>query len=314
MNGLFLGVDGGQSGTVALIADEAGQVLGAGRAGPCNHVSTEESRKRFQAAIGGAVHEAAAAEGLTDPRFAAACFGLSGGPRDKDSLARGMVRASRYLITHDADIALAGALEGEPGVIAIAGTGSIAFGRNAAGETARAGGWGYVFGDEGGAFDLVRQALRAALRHEEGWGPPTRLRDCLLEATGAADVNDLMHRFYTPEYPRDRIASYGKLIDDAAMDGDPVARDLLHGAAQALATLVAAVKHRLLAGSGGAKVSYTGGVFESAALRERFHFLVELDGSSSVQAPQHGPAAGALLEAFRIAGLSARPHGGPKGV
>lgn len=314
MNGLFLGVDGGQSGTVALIADEAGQVLGVGRAGPCNHVSTEESRKRFQVAIGGALHEAAAAAGLTDPRFAAACFGLSGGPSDKDSLARGMVRASRYLFTHDADIALAGALEGEPGIIAIAGTGSIAFGRNAAGETARAGGWGYVFGDEGGAFDLVRQALRAALRHEEGWGPPTRLRDCLLEATGAADVNDLMHRFYTPEYPRDRIASYGKLIDDAATDGDPVARDLLRGAAQALATLVAAVKHRLLAGSGSAKVSYTGGVFQSAALRERFHFLVELDGSSSVQTPQHGPAAGALLEAFRIAGLSARPHGVPKGV
>jgi N-acetylglucosamine kinase len=181
------------------------------------------------------------------------------------------------------------------------------------GETARAGGWGYIFGDEGGAFDLVRQALRAALRHEEGWGAPTRLRDSLLEATGASDVNNLMHRFYTSEYPRDRIASYAKLIDDDAAAGDAVARDLLLAAAQALAMLVAAVKHRLFAGSGGTRVSYTGGVFESTLLRARFHCLAELDGSS-VQPPEHGPAAGALMEALRIAGIFVRPRGGPKGV
>ena len=83
----------------------------------------------------------------------------------------------------------------------IAGTGSFCFGRNGAGQTARAGGWGYVFGDEGGGFDLSRQAVRAGLRFEEGWGPPTALRAMLLEATGAVDMNDLLHRMYTAEYP-----------------------------------------------------------------------------------------------------------------
>src|SRR5258708_21745706 len=108
-----------------------------------------------------------------------------------------MLRVDRLTVAHDGFIALAGATAGAPGIIAIAGTGSFCFGRNASGRTARAGGWGYIFGDEGGGFDLTRQALRAALRMEEGWGPPTVLRQRLLEATGAADANDLLHRFYT---------------------------------------------------------------------------------------------------------------------
>ena len=183
------------------------------------------------------MNQAAASAGITGPpAFEAACLGLSGGPDDKEALARETIRAERYLITHDAHIALAGATGGEPGIIVIAGTGSMVFGRNAAGVTARAGGWGYMFGDEGGAFDLVRQALRAILRNEEGWGPPTALREALLEATGARDGNQLLHRLYTDEYPRDRVAGWAKLIDQAARAGDAVAGDILGSAAQALAT------------------------------------------------------------------------------
>src|SRR5258706_176871 len=80
------------------------------------------------------------------------------------------------------------------------------------GRAARAGGWGYIFGDEGGGFDITRQALRAALRFEEGWGPATALRVMLLQATGARDANDALHRFYTQEYPRPRIASFSRLV------------------------------------------------------------------------------------------------------
>src|SRR5205814_8202801 len=118
-------------------------------------------------------------------RYEAACFGMSGGPEDKEKLLARILRAEKLIVTHDGLIALSGATAGEPGVIAIAGTGSFAFGRNSAGEARRAGGWGYIFGDEGSGFDITRQALRAALRFEEGWGPPTALRDLLLEATGS---------------------------------------------------------------------------------------------------------------------------------
>src|SRR5499427_6334360 len=195
----YLGVDGGQSGTTAIIADELGRVLGVGRAGPCNHVATADGKSKFIDAIYGSLNAAGTEAGFDSfrVRFASACLGFSGGPADKDAILREIIATERMTVTHDALIALSGATAGQPGLIAIAGTGSIAFGRNASGKTARAGGWGYVFGDEGGGFDLVRQALRASLRQEEGWGPKTALREALLQATGARDANELIHRFYT---------------------------------------------------------------------------------------------------------------------
>jgi len=311
---LYLGIDGGQSSTTALIGekigDQTGRVLGTGRAGPSNHAAASEGRRKFIAAITDSVASAVAAAGLSGHIvFEAACLGLSGGPEDKEALAKETIRAERYLITHDAHIALAGATGGEPGIIVIAGTGSMVFGRNAAGVTARAGGWGYVFGDEGGAFDLVRQALRAVLRNEEGWGPPTSLREALLEAlpenaTGAHDGHQLLHRLYTDEFPRDRVAGWAKLVDRAARAGDAVASDILGTAAQRLATLAAAVRRQLFEGSGQVNVCYSGGVFGSHPLLERFRMLVELEEGNRVSPPQHGAAEGALLEAYRMSGVS----------
>jgi N-acetylglucosamine kinase-like BadF-type ATPase len=309
---LYLGIDGGQSSTTALIGekigDDTGRVLGTGRAGPCNHAAADEGRRKFIAAITDSVHEAAKAAGIDEPVFEAACLGLSGGPDDKEALAKEIIRAEHYLITHDAHIALAGATGGEPGIIVIAGTGSMVFGRNAAGMTARAGGWGYIFGDEGGAFDLVRQALRAVLRNEEGWGPPTALRQALLAAAGASDANQLLHRLYTDEFPRDRVAGWAKLIDQAARAGDAVASDILGSAAQQLAVLTAAVRRQLFERSGAVAVCYSGGVFSSQPLLERFRMLVELEEGNRVSAPRHNAAEGALIEAYGTCSLSPRRH------
>jgi N-acetylglucosamine kinase-like BadF-type ATPase len=286
----FLGVDGGQSGTVATIGDEHGNVTGVGRGPACRHPGA------LEAAV-----KAAGGEGVT---FESACFGLSGGQPELETMAREAVKAERYVFTHDAEIALSGALEGEPGIIVIAGTGSMAFGRNAAGKEARAGGWGYIFGDEGGAFDLVRGALRAALRQEEGWGPPTMLRELLLAAGQAPNANALMHRFYTPEFPRERVGAFATLVDSAASGGDHVAQELLKGAAQALATFAGVVRGRLFAPGEPVTISYAGGVFQSPILLARFGMLVELEDGNRFAAPLHGPAEGALIEAYRASGIA----------
>jgi N-acetylglucosamine kinase-like BadF-type ATPase len=302
---LYLGVDGGQSGTKALIGDESGRILGAGEGGPCNHAGAAEGAPKLTRAVTEAVGGACRAVGL-DPAavaFESACFGMSGGPDDKEALLRRAVRASRWVITHDAAIALAGAAAGEPGVIVIAGTGSIAFGRNAADRTARAGGWGYVFGDEGGAFDIVRQALRAALRFEEGWGPATILRERLLEATGSRDANDALHRFYTVDWPRNRVAALAPMVDEAADAGDEAASAILAVAAQQLATLAGSVRGQLWRDGEPALVSHTGGVFRSPRVLARFKLLVEMQSGNRCAAPAHDPASGALLEAYRAAGL-----------
>jgi N-acetylglucosamine kinase-like BadF-type ATPase len=236
--------------------------------------------------------------------FRAACFGMSGGPDDKEAILAGVLRTGRLLVTHDAAIALAGATATGQGIVVIAGTGSIAFGRNAAGRAARSGGWGYVFGDEAGAFDIARQATRAALRMEEGWGPPTALRQALLEATGVQSANQALHDFYSPAWPRSRVATLAPLVDAAAVNGDAVALQILDRAAQDLALLAAAVRGQLWAPGDAVEVAYVGGVFQSPRLLERFRMLAEFEEGNRCHPPIHGPAEGALLEAYRSEGLN----------
>ncbi len=304
MSRFYLGIDGGQSSTTAFLADETGRVIGRGHGGPCNHVRASEGRAKFERAIGACLDQACRQAGLDRNTivFASVCLGFSGGAEDKDAYSRELIRSAKYKITHDAEIALSGAAAGEPGIIAIAGTGSMAFGRNAAGNSARAGGWGYVFGDEGGAFDVTRRALRACLREEEGWGPETKLRALLLEATAAEDANDLLHRFYTDEYPRTRIASFAPLVTEAAEDGDEIARQILNRAAEKLAWFVNGVYRQLFRPGERVPVAHIGGVFQSAPLLAYFQDHVRKSIGCDTAHPRFGPAAGALLEALRLDG------------
>ncbi len=297
---LFLGIDGGQSSTSALIGDESGKVLGRGTGGPCNHAAAGEGAERLRSAITESVSGACAQAGLArTARFAIACCGMSGGPDDKRAILEELLPADRVILATDAEIALAGATSTGRGIIVIAGTGSIAFGRNEAGATARVGGWGYLFGDEGSAYDIVRQALRAALREEEVWGPRTALRRTLLEATGAKDANEALHLFYTPEWPRDRIAGLAPLVDRAAVSGDETAREILQYAALQLAMLAASVQRQLWQRGEAVEVAFTGGVFESRSIRERFQELALLEPGTLCGPAKHSAVEGALLEAWR---------------
>jgi N-acetylglucosamine kinase-like BadF-type ATPase len=307
---LFLGVDGGQSGTTALIGDEAGRVLGSGRGGPCNHAGAAEGRAKLERAVSESLSAASDQAGLpAGVRFEAACFGMSGGPDDKHAIIARLVHADRLAVTTDAEIALGGATASGQGIIVIAGTGSIALGRNGQDARARAGGWGYIFGDEGSAFDIVRQALRAALRMEEGWGPATGLRQVLLEATGSRDANEALHRFYAAEWPRDRVASLAPLVDEAAGAGDPGAVEVLNYAALQLATLATSVRAQLWKPRDEVTVAYSGGVYASGMVLERFRLLLELDTGTHCAAAVYSAAEGALREAYRAAGLKPKVRG-----
>ncbi|MGD1072975.1 MAG: BadF/BadG/BcrA/BcrD ATPase family protein [Bryobacteraceae bacterium] len=316
MTDYFLGIDGGQSSTIAMVGDASGRIVGWASGGPSNHVAAPEARAKFLRVIGTCLTQASTQAGIglsIDSHrlhFRAACLGMSGGPEDKAALLHELLDAEHLIVTHDARIALAGATGGQPGVVVIAGTGSIAFGENGAGETARAGGWGYIFGDEGGGFDIVRQALRAVLGEHEGWGPRTALTPALLEATGTANANETLHRLYTPEWPRSRVAALAPLVDRIAAAGDPIATAILNNAAHHLATLAGSVRRQLWREGEPSALSWAGGVFNSAILRERFRMLAQLDDTVAASPPQHSPAVGALLIAWRAAGLQPSPiHG-----
>lgn len=308
---LYVGVDGGQSSTTALIADETGAVVGRGAAGPCNHVTGAEATDKFNRVIGECVDQACGQAGIARSTtcFAAACLGFSGGPEDKRTLTEALLQSDRYHVTHDAEIALTGAMAGEPGIIVISGTGSMAFGRNADGKCARAGGWGYIFGDDGGAFDIVRQALRAALRFEEGWGARTSLSARLGEILGLTNANAILHAFYTPEYPRSKVASLARLVSEEAERGDGVAVRILRDAGEELTELVRAVADQLFGEDERFQIAAIGGTFSSAILRESLAEQVRIELHRSLTEPKMSPAAGALLQALRIGGNSAMPKG-----
>src|SRR4051794_37648380 len=127
MAALFLGIDGGQSGTTAVIGDDTGRVLGSGRGGPCNHVAASGGRAKFFNAIERCLRQACDEAQLDRAAvtFEAVCAGFSGGPADKEAYLRELISANHYIVTIDALIALSGATAGEPGIITIAGTGSI---------------------------------------------------------------------------------------------------------------------------------------------------------------------------------------------
>jgi N-acetylglucosamine kinase-like BadF-type ATPase len=130
------------------------------------------------------------------------------------------------------------------------------------------------------------------------------LRDALMASAGATSANDLLHRFYTDDYPRERVAAFSKLVDRIAREGDAVAREILLVAAQQLATFAAAVRAQLFDGNAACIISYLGGVFRSEILLDRYRMLMELENGNRVAAPVYGPAAGALIEAYRSAGLN----------
>jgi N-acetylglucosamine kinase-like BadF-type ATPase len=303
MNEYFLGVDGGQSSTTAVIGDRDGKIVGWASGGPCNHVTAAEAKAKFLHVMRECISQAAGRAGIAGTSFKAACFGMSGGPVDKAGLLHELIESEHWMVTHDAMTALAGATSGEPGIVAIGGTGSIAFAQNARGEIARAGGWGYLFGDEAGAFDIVRQSLRAVLREHEGWGARTALTPALIESGSASDANELLHMLYTPAWPRQRIAGLAQIVNRIAEEGDPTAIGVLQNAARELALMVGSVRRQLWAEGEPVRVAWVGGVFRSAILLERFRTLVSLEENTTCEAPKHGPAVGALLLAYRAAGL-----------
>ncbi len=300
---LYLGIDGGQSSTKALLADETGKLIGRGRGGPCNHAGSAEGRAKFLSAVGDCLRQTYHEAGVDakSAHFASVCLGLSGGSEDKESYTKELIRSERYKLTHDAEIALLGGTRGEPGIIIIAGTGSIAFGRNAQMQTARAGGWGYIFGDEGGGFALAREALRRSLQFEEGWGPATTLHQALLEVSGAASANTLLHQLYN-HFDRQHIATYAQLVTSRAEQGDEVAVDLLKRAAADLTRYVRGVYHQLFRNLEVVPIVHVGGVFQSNILLAEFKRNISSAIGCTVALPLFSPVAGALLEALRLDG------------
>ncbi len=169
-------------------------------------------------------------------------------PRDAE-IVRGILtrigHRARVLVVNDALIALEAGLPDAPGLVVIAGTGSIAYGRNARGQAARAGGWGYVLGDEGSGYWLGRQALRAVVRAADGRGPATRLTPLILAHYHVTRPDELVREIYYGGTRPSTIAALSREVQAAAAEGDPIAEHIIDTGAKELASAASSVARQL---------------------------------------------------------------------
>ena len=248
---LLLAVDGGGTKTVVCLAlpgTAAPIELARGLAGPSNvqAVGWETARTNIERAV----ERAFQAANLPKHTVAIACLAIAGAGRPDDCQrlqrwAEQVGLAERVIVTHDALAVLAAAGKNSVGIALISGTGSIAFGCNRQGETARAGGWGHLIGDEGSGWSIARQALCAAARAFDGRGPATKLTVALLRALDAETPQQLLQKVYQSQDDRVKLAQLAPVIEAVAADGDEVACGILETAASELAAMVNALTARL---------------------------------------------------------------------
>src|SRR5215831_1020486 len=173
-----LGFDGGGTKTECLLGDDAGKVLARATTGPSNPLRAGYMRTWF--ALGEAADSVMARHKISADQIKAVCAGIGGAGRTgvsrrvEDYFKRSFPRAE-VRVTTDLEIALEAAFKGGEGMLLLCGTGSAAFGRDSKGRTARVGGHGPWISDEGSAFDIGRQAVKALSLAGEHRGPETAL-------------------------------------------------------------------------------------------------------------------------------------------
>jgi N-acetylglucosamine kinase-like BadF-type ATPase len=261
-----VGVDGGGTKTHAVILDTDFSILGEGLSGASNPLRVGIANAC--SAIREAIDKACEAAQLRRTDLIAAEVGLAGARR-KELSAR--MRESlltlgipEIFVVGDADIALYGATEGEPGLIVIAGTGSICCGINARGKTICAGGWGPIAGDEGAGAWIARRALRAIAHAADGRGATTSLTGAACAYFHVSDPNDLSTAIYAPSITNERLAGFAKYVIEAAKSKDRVAREILSEGGHELGEAAGAVIRNLKLERERFQVAYVGGVFKAA--------------------------------------------------
>ncbi len=307
MSSVFLGIDGGGTKTSFLLLDASGRRL-AHHLAPTSYyleIGFDALRRLLHDGVRATLTEA----GLRADQVTATFAGLPAHGEDSqllpafDALLIDLLPRSR--IGNDMICSWAGSLAGADGISLVAGTGSIAYGEWA-GASARCGGWGEVFGDEGSAYWLAREGLALFSRMADGRATPGPLLHRVREHFQLSHDLDLCAHV-NGEAARSRLAQLARLVTAAAADGDDQAQALIVRAAEELAALAAGVASQLAIPAGSLlPVSYSGGLFETgerliAPLRQA---LSRRCPGAELRTPRFGPELGAAMAAARLAGVT----------
>jgi N-acetylglucosamine kinase-like BadF-type ATPase len=304
-----LGFDGGGTKTECVVLDSDGTVIGEGRGGPSNPL-----RCGFDVAFASlrqAAGEAFKSAAMHSSNIRGVCVGLAGASRKNVSrrvmvfLAQEFPQATGQVLT-DFEIALETAIGSDPGVVLIAGTGSVAYGRNAAGQTARAGGYGPWVGDEGSAFEIGRRAVAAVARTRDQDGPVTSLATSIPAALDCPEWDELMLRVM--KNPDEIFPSLFSLVAQAGEADDSAAKEILFTSAIGLGSLALNVVRRLGMKEQEFRLVKCGGVFGHSRMLDGLLDSVIASGALRVKMSriEMSPAVGAARIAARLAETSAQ--------
>lgn len=300
----ILGFDGGGTKTECVLVDETGQIVAQSVAGPSNPLRIGFNLA-FASLTAAADHVLSAAH-IEAGRVNAACAGLAGAGR-KQVVKRVMAFLVEMLpravvhVTTDMEVALEAAVGSGEGVILIAGTGSAAYGRNARGQTLRAGGYGPWIGDDGSAFDIGRRAVAAVARSRDSLMPATLLTDMIPAALEVPSWDDLIAR--AAAHPDEVFPRIFPLVVEAAEAEDDAAREILFSAALGLSQLASTVIRKLDMRNRKFVLSKVGGVHGRSELFDKALEVLISSGARKAKIQKLGvsPALGAARMAMRLA-------------
>lgn len=299
-----LGIDGGGTKTAFSLCDERGHIVSTAVGPGCSykqHGTVAVLHTLLSCATQCSEQAHIALSDITGACVGLPCFGED---PSQDAVFAQQLREMFFQfplhLVNDAEVAWAGSLAAQAGVNIVAGTGSIAFGVDDAQNSARCGGWSWVFGDEGSCHWVGMKTMELFSKEADGREPKGALYKILheeLQLSNDMQFTALMEQDYCPY--REKTASLQLFLCRAAQLGDEAAREIYRAAARELAMIVKGVTNSLSFDKP-VRVSYSGGIFRAGALiLEPFTALLPAP-QYELCSPQFSPVEGAVLLAFHI--------------
>ncbi|WP_221565401.1 N-acetylglucosamine kinase [Alkalihalobacillus sp. TS-13] len=298
----YLGIDGGGSKTTVALVDDRGELIACHHGGPSNPVSV--TLKEIEQTIDDLFGQLKRNHAEQYSQIKSVCAGIAGTENSysKDELR--LLLKSKFpegttvQLCHDALTALYSGTNGEPGIVNIAGTGSITFGVTADKNVVRSGGWGYLLDHTGSGFGIGRLALQKVFEAYDGFTQPTILTDFVLKRFGISSPPGLISVIYGTNESRSRIASVCEDVFAAARLEDKDAVDIVKQAADEIAKSISHIIHNHFKELDQTKVVLTGSVFKS---RDLLLPLLQKNLPDGVQLilPKSPPVVGSIIESYQ---------------
>lgn len=234
---VVVGIDGGATYSFGVAVDLSGQALATAKAGSLNFFGTtlQEARRSLTQLVRTLETALPLGNRMCQAVIGSAALFSEGSAKDKEALCRGILDLGTTRLVSDVMASFHAAGLGQPGLLVVGGTGSSFLARNERGEFAQVGAWGHLLGDEGGAYWIGRECIRAAIRALEGTGPATCLLEVVLQWFNVKALTDIVPIVYQPKYSKDRFAALAEFVSQHADPGDPVWADIGRRAGRELA-------------------------------------------------------------------------------